>query len=86
MATLNKFGVPLGPLGVEGRGGILQPKLKYRYRVRTVAFGPTNDQINLTQQVMNITKPKVAQEEVVIDDCDKITQKGSIAEATFNCY
>ncbi len=69
MGTINKFGVPLGPGGIEGRGGILQPKLKYRFRVRTVSFGPTGprEQINLTQQVMNITKPKISQEEVVID-------------------
>ena len=67
MATLNKFGVPLGADGQEGRLGILQPKLRYRFRVRTVNFGPTTDQINLTQQVMNITKPQMAQEEVMID-------------------
>jgi len=69
VGTINKFGVPLGAGGVEGRGGILQPKLKYRFRVRTVSFGPTGprEQINLTQQVMNITKPKISQEEVVID-------------------
>lgn len=67
MATLNKFGVPLGPGGIEGRGGILQPKLKYRFRVRTVSFGPSNDQINLTQQVMNVTKPKMTHDEVPID-------------------
>lgn len=67
MATLNKFGVPLGADGSEGRVGLLQPKLKYRFRVRTVDFGPTNDQINLSQQVMSITKPQVTQEEVLID-------------------
>lgn len=69
MATLNKFGVPLGPGGTEGRGGILQPKLKYRFRVTTTNFGPTGprEQINLTQQVMNITKPQLTQEEVQID-------------------
>ena len=69
MATLNKFGVPLGTGGTEGRGGILQPKLKYRFRVTTVGFGPVgpNEQINLTQQVMNITKPQLTQEEVQID-------------------
>lgn len=67
MVTLNKFGVPLGADGSEGRQGILQPKLKYRFRVRTVNFGPSNQQINLTQQVMNIQKPKMNHEEVVID-------------------
>jgi len=67
MVTLNKFGIPLGADGSEGRQGILQPKLKYRFRVRTVNFGPSNQQINLTQQVMNVGKPKMNHEEVVID-------------------
>lgn len=66
MVTLNKFGVPMETDG-GGRGGILQPKLKYRFRVLTQDFGPTNEQKNLTQQVMNITKPKLNFEEVQID-------------------
>ncbi len=65
--TLSKFGVPLGPDGTEGRQGILQPKLKYRFRVRTVDFGPVGNQINLTQQVMNVTKPQITHETVTID-------------------
>lgn len=75
MGTINNFGVPLGPGGTEGRGGILQPKLKYRFRVRTVSFGPTGprEQINLTQQVMNVTKPKISQEEVMIDSYNSKT-------------
>lgn len=67
MVTLTKFGVPLGPTGAEGRQGILQPKLKYRFRVRTINFGPANSQVNLTQQVMTVTKPKVNHDEVQID-------------------
>ena len=67
MATLNKFGVPLGADGQEGRLGILQPKLRYRYRVRTVNFGPSTDQINLTQQVISVSKPQVTTEQVLID-------------------
>ena len=63
--TLNKFGVP-GQFET-GRGGILQPKLKYRFRIVTVAFGPINNQIDLTQQVMNITKPQLTFDEVMID-------------------
>lgn len=66
MVTLSKFGVPGGDLG-DGRGGILQPKLKYRFRVVTVAFGPLANQIDLTQQVMNITKPQLTFDEVMID-------------------
>lgn len=65
MATLDKFGVPLNT--TDGRGGILQPKLKYRFRVRTNNFGPQNNQVDLTQQVMNVTKPKLGHDEVQID-------------------
>ena len=65
--ALNRFGVPLGAGGIEGRGGILQPKLKYRFRVITVNFGPFTEQKNLTQQVMNVTKPKLNFDEVQID-------------------
>jgi hypothetical protein len=65
MATLNKFGVPID--GATGRGGILQPKLKYRFRVRFTGFGNLGaNPIDLTQQVMNITRPKVTHEEVPI--------------------
>tara|TARA_Y100000592_G_scaffold92594_1_gene154534 strand:+ start:362 stop:964 length:603 start_codon:yes stop_codon:yes gene_type:complete len=65
MATLNKFGVPID--GATGRGGILQPKLKYRFRVRFTGFGNLGaNPIDLTQQVMNITRPKVTHEEVPV--------------------
>ena len=67
MPGLNRFGVPIPGGGIRDRGGILQPKLKYRFRVRTVNFGPSNDQVNLTQQIMNVTKPKISPEEVQID-------------------
>lgn len=64
--TLNKFGVPL-QVGDNVHGGILQPKLKYRFRVLTTNFGPFNQQKDLTRQVMNVTKPKLNFEEVQID-------------------
>ena len=67
MGTLNKFGVPVGADGSEGRGGILQPKLKYRFRVRTVNFGPETGQVDLTKQIMNVTKPQLTYDEVQID-------------------
>ena len=61
MATLSKFGVPID--GSTGRGGILQPKLKYRFRVRFTGFGSVGQSpLKLTQQVMNITRPKVYHE------------------------
>ena len=65
MATLNKFGVPID--GATGRGGILQPKLKYRFRVRFTGFGNIGaSPIDLTQQIMNVTRPKVTHEEVPV--------------------
>ena len=62
--TLSKFGVPLG--GGTGRGGILQPKYKYRFRVRVVNFGPIAGGIELTQQVQSVTKPTIGHEAVAV--------------------
>lgn len=63
--TLSKFGVPLG--GGDGRGGIIQPKLKHKFRVRFVGFGPISGGIELTQQIQSIDKPHVTHNPVVID-------------------
>lgn len=65
MATLSKFGVPMGNGG--GRGGILQPKYVYRYRVRFVNFGPIAGGTDLTQQVVSMVRPKVSHEPVTVD-------------------
>jgi hypothetical protein len=62
----------MGPDGSEGRKGILQPKLKYRFRVRTINFGPVGNQAYFTQQVMTVDKPKLQQEEVKIDAYNSI--------------
>lgn len=62
--TLSKFGVPLG--GGSGRGGILQPKYKYRFRVRVVNFGPVAGGIELTQQVQSVAKPTLGHESVAV--------------------
>lgn len=62
--TLSKFGVPLG--GGAGRGGMLQPKYKYRFRVRVVNFGPIAGGIELTQQVQSVTKPTIGHESVAV--------------------
>ncbi|MFA5490239.1 MAG: hypothetical protein WC284_13635 [Candidimonas sp.] len=63
--TLNRYGIPLG--GGDGRGGILMPKLKYRFRVRTVNFGPRNSNIDFTKQIMMVDKPRVNFETVQLD-------------------
>lgn len=68
MSTLNNFGVP-----VDGGAnlGILQPKLSYRFRVTLQGFGKVGDSASnttiLTRQVMNVTRPKVSHEEVILD-------------------
>lgn len=59
METLSKFGVPLGG---SDRRGILQPKYKYRFRVRFVNFGPLTAGLDLTQQVVSIERPKITYE------------------------
>ena len=71
MATLSKFGVPID--GSTGRGGILQPKLKYRFRVRFTNFGNLGAApLQLTQQVMSVTRPKVNHEEVPVHSYNSI--------------
>jgi len=57
MTTLQNFGVPLG--GGEGRGGILQPKQKHKFRVIVTNFGIAAGSIALTQQVMTVSRPNV---------------------------
>ena len=62
--TLSKFGVPLG--GGQGRGGLLQLKYKYRFRVRVVNFGPIAGGLDFTQQVQQVSKPKISHEPVEV--------------------
>ena len=56
--------VPLG--GGNGRGGLLQVKPKYRFRVRVINFGPIAGGIELTQQVQSIGKPSLSHEPVQV--------------------
>jgi hypothetical protein len=44
---------------------MLMPKLKYRFRVTLLGFG-TSSSTELTKQVMDVTRPKVAFEEIEI--------------------
>ena len=59
MSTLLNFGVPLG--GGAGRGGILQPKSKQKFRVRASQFGPVTGGLELTQQVIACGRPQFSQ-------------------------
>jgi hypothetical protein len=58
MSTLQNFGVPLG--SGAGRGGILQPKPKHRFRVRVINFGPISGGLELTQQVVSVSRPSIS--------------------------
>lgn len=63
-STLQNFGVPLG--GGTGRGGLLQPKAKHKFRVRVINFGPVAGGIELSQQVVSVGRPTHSMEPVTI--------------------
>ncbi len=68
--TLQNFGVPLG--GGAGRGGILMPKPKFRFRVRVVNFGPVAGGIELSQQVQSVGRPTVASSPVEVHSYNSV--------------
>ncbi len=70
MATVQNFGVPLG--GGTGRGGLLQPKSKQKFRVRVTQFGPVNGGLELTQQVVSVGRPNVQQTAVEVHSYNSI--------------
>lgn len=78
MGTLQNFGVPLG--GGLGRGGILQPKTKHRFRVRVFGFGPIAGGLELTQQVMTVDRPTVASNPVTVHSYNSIAYYAGKAE------
>lgn len=53
--TLSKFGVPIN----GARNGMLMPKIRHRFRVRVINFGPIAGGLELTQQVVNANRPNV---------------------------
>ena len=59
----NKFGVPVDE---SGTAGILMPKLKFRFRVKVEGFGNEQRATEFTQNVMNVSRPKINFEEVEI--------------------
>lgn len=63
MSTLGNFGVPLSD-GVQR--GVLAPKTKYRWRVRSINFGPFGSQDDLTWNIATVSKPSITHEDVAI--------------------
>lgn len=70
MGTLSNFGVPLG--GGTGRGGIIQPKTKHKFRVRVFNFGPVAGGIELTQQVVSVGRPSVSHNPVTVHSYNSV--------------
>jgi len=64
-ASLSKFTVPVG----DDAGGLLMPKLKYRFRVTFDNFGVSTDskKVELTKQVVDIKRPSVNFNPITID-------------------
>lgn len=63
ITSLNNYTVPTN--GVVPTQGLLMPKLKYRFRVTLLGFG-TSASTELTKQVSDVTRPKVAFEEIEV--------------------
>ena len=70
MSTLQTFGIPLG--GGAGRGGLIQPKTKQKFRVRVSNFGPVSGGLELSQQVVSVNRPSFTQEEQAVHSYNSI--------------
>jgi len=67
IASLSRFTVPLSGSQASNSQGLLMPKLKYRFRVTLESFGVQGQPVTeLTKQVMNVTRPDITFDEVVI--------------------
>lgn len=64
ITSLNNFTVPTN--GAAATQVLLMPKLKYRFRVTLLGFGVAAA-TELTKQVADVTRPKVAFEEMTLD-------------------
>jgi hypothetical protein len=65
MAITSLTNYSINPSGPGSNTGMLMPKLKYRFRVTLLGFG-TSSSTELTKQVMDVTRPKIAFEEIEI--------------------
>ncbi len=84
MSTASKFGISAA--GIDGRA-ILQPKLKYRYRVK-FNMGSTNTHTvrEFTRNVVTCDRPKLSATEIQIHSYNSIAYiSGKHEWATINC-
>ena len=67
ISTLSKISVPLASDQSAVSQGQLMPKLQYRFRVSLENFGVSTPRTELTKQVMDVTRPNLTFDEIVID-------------------
>ena len=68
ISSLSKFTVPIAGNTSVSNQGLLMPKLKYRFRVSFSRWGVTgNSTVELTKQVIDITRPSVNFEQIPVD-------------------
>ena len=67
IAALSNFTVPLASDQSASSQGMLMPKLKYRFRISFENFGKSGTTTELTKQVSEAVRPKVAFANQVID-------------------
>ena len=65
ITSLNNLGIPTTNAAGSTQV-LLMPKLKYRFRVTLLGFGVAGS-TELTQQVQDVTRPKVSFEEMTLD-------------------
>jgi hypothetical protein len=67
VASLTRFTVPLASDQSASSQGLLMPKLSYRFRVSFEQFGVSQPVTELTKQVMDVTRPTVQFQDIVVD-------------------
>jgi hypothetical protein len=67
ISTLSKLTVPLDSNASASNQGLLMPKLQYRFRVSLENFGVSSPSTELTKQVMDVTRPSVAFDQMTVD-------------------
>ena len=67
VASLTRFTVPLASDQSASSQGLLMPKLAYRFRVSFEGFGVNPNTVELTKQVMDVTRPNVEFGDIVVD-------------------
>ena len=67
ISTLSKFTVPLSNDQSSASQGLLMPKLQYRFRVVLENFGVSTPRSELTNQVVDCSRPNLTFDNVTLD-------------------